>query len=169
MSRQITISLEILRDLIFEFNYLSEIRCQSVTDAGPETYFPKIIPKELGKVIESLNTDDLFVIFHYDHHSEIWHKAHWQDSNSRRWSLIKASQISIEVFNERQQIEDTRRTKLHAIKECIIKTMPAFNDKAMSDTLHNMAVALSKSPKELAEKVPGLVDILFPSDDSQTK
>jgi hypothetical protein len=163
MPRDITISLELLRDLMFDFNSLAEIRAQSVTDAGPEVYAPKIVPKELGKIIEALNTDDLFVIFHFDHHSEIWHKGHWADSNSRRWLLITKANASIVQWNERMEIESARLSKLRKIKDCICAAMPAFADKAMESNLHNMAIALSKAPRELTDRVPGLTDIMYPT------
>lgn len=161
MSRQITLTTLILRELMFEFPELSNIRAQSITNAGPEVYCPRIVPREIGKILEELNTDGLFQIFLFPSHAEVWHRDHWMDSNSRRWQLVMAANKSVQEWNDRHQEEEVRRSKISAIKAVILKWSPHYGDKSMTATLHDLAVALSKAPPEVAEKIPGLHDILY--------
>lgn len=168
MSRQITVSMSLLRDLMFGFDSLADITAQSVTNAGPETYFPIIIPKEVGKILSELNTDKLFHIHHFPTHSEVWHVKHWADSNSRRWELISKSAADTETWNLRQQEVADRNNKILKIKELITARMPAFAAKSMEPQLLTMAITLSRMPAEQCDIIPGLKEILYGSTNTTT-
>ena len=163
MSRQITLTLGILRDLMFGFDALADVRAESVTDSGPETYFPVIVPKAIGKLLDDLNTDNLFVIFHFDEHSEVWHRQHWQDSNSRRWQLVIKAAASSEEYLARQAEITARQMKLAAIKQLITKQWSAFEAPLMDSELNKLALTLSRFPREQCNLIPGLLEILYGS------
>lgn len=159
MSRQITVTLGILRDLMFGFDQLADITAQSLH--RPDPYAPIIVPKAVGKLLEDLNTDGLFHIAHFDLHSEVWHRQHWQDSNSRRWELVAKAAASSEAYAARQAELNDRQQKLDRIKELIIKQWSAFEAAPMDNELHKLAVTLSRFQREQCKIIPGLEEILY--------
>jgi len=163
MSRQITISLNILRDFIWGFDQLADITAQSVT-AQAEVYFPIIVPKELGNLLNDLNTDNLFHIIQYPTHAEVWHRKHWEDSSSRRWELVRSCNVATEEHNARAELQRQQTTKINRIKELIKTQMRAFAAPGMEGPLLNMALAVSKLSKDQCHLIPGLVDILWTSE-----
>ena len=161
MSRQITLSMELIRSLMFEFEGLANLRCLSVTDRGSEVYFPKIIPRELGNILEELNTDGLFYIVHYPSHSEVWHKSHWLDSVSYRWKRIEESNVKLAQYNERSAQLAAKRAKVEQVKQVILKWVPAYGLPIMKEQLASLAYTLSTANEETAKQIPGLYEVLY--------
>jgi len=161
MSRQITLSLELVRSLMFEFESLAHLKALSVTDSGSEVYFPRIIPRELGGVLEELNTDNLFHIVHYPSHSEIWHKNHWMDSVSRRWKLIEDSQVKSAAYNERAEQLAAKRAKVKIVEAVILKWVPLYGHHSMATQLSSLAYTLATASPETAKQIPGLHEALY--------
>lgn len=164
MSRQITLPLETLRDLIFGFDGLASIDYQSVTTRA-EVYFPVIIPRPLGDILEELNTDNLFVIKSYPTHSEVWHRRHWDDSASRRWDIIAKSAAATKAYDELQLAAAAKADKITKIKTIITNqpNMAGLADTRFAAQLHNMAVAMLNMDRETCRLFPGLEEILYES------
>lgn len=151
--------MSILRDLIFGFDSCANIKAQSLV--RPDPYAPLIVPKAVGKLLDDLNTDSLFHIIHFDIHSEVWHRQHWQDSNSRRWEVIAKAARSSEAYNAKLAEQNARSAKLAAVKLLIIKTWSAMDTAPLEAELHKLAVTLSNFPREQCSVIPGLEDILY--------
>lgn len=161
MSRQVTLSLELVRSLMFEFEQLAAFRALSVTDRGSEVYFPKLVPAELGRILEELNTDNLFHIVHYPSHSEVWDRRHWLDSVSYRWKRIEESNVKLAAYNERAEQLAAKRAKVELIKQVILKWVPAYGLAAMREQLASLAYTLSTASAETAKQIPGLYEALY--------
>lgn len=146
---------------MFEFEQLAGLRSLSTTDRGPETYFPKLIPRELGQLFEEFNTDNLFYIVHYPSHSEIWHKSHWLDSNSYRWKRIEDSNVKLATYNERAEQLAAKRAKVDQVKQVILKWVPAYGLPVMKEQLASLAYTLSSADSNTAKQIPGLYEILY--------
>jgi len=164
MSRQLTVSMSILRDLMFGFDVVADIRAQSLI--RPDPYAPIVVPKAVGKLLDDLNTDGLFHIIHFDAHSEVWHKNHWMDSNSRRWELIAKSSKASDAYNARCAEQNARQQKLAAIKSLIIHMWSALEAAPLEEELHKLAVTLSKFQRQQCNTIPGLEKILYGQSDS---
>lgn len=146
---------------MFEFESLAHLKALSVTDRGSEVYFPRIIPRELGGVLEELNTDNLFHIVHYPSHSEIWHKNHWNDSISKRWKLLEDLQVKSDERNARAIELRLKRWKVQTAEQVILKWCPFYGHQSMATQLSSLAYTLANASPETAKQIPGLHEALY--------
>lgn len=75
---------------MWEFENLSGISAQSYVRG--DTYGPKICPLEFYDIVRHADpTASVFHIVLYSDHCEVWHKAHWERSLSKRHAVLTAS------------------------------------------------------------------------------
>jgi hypothetical protein len=154
----IVLDLETIRSLMFVFPSIYALDTntqQSRYRREPEPFFPVAVPVGLGRLLEERDNkgNPKFQIFHYTTHAEVWHIDHWKLSNSRRHYILHQSPAAISRDTGRRTDEIVGLLKKH---------FPALAHESQGTQLHALALALSKAPKEVTEKIPGLNDILYP-------
>ena len=158
-TNDIVLDLETIRSLMFVFPciYASNTNTQqSRCRYEPEPFFPVAVPVGLGKLLAERDdkANPKFQIFHYRTHAEVWHIDHWKLSNSRRHYILHESPAAINRETGRRTDEIVSLLKTH---------FPALAHESQGTQLHALALALSKAPREVTEKIPGLNDILYPA------
>lgn len=150
----VTLPLDVLHDLVFGYKEFWGERSLSRTSSEPEPFFPRLIPRQLGEIIQQHNPKDkpLFHVLLYPTHAEVWSNEHWQLSTSRKYHIIHKSDAAKSRENGVQ---------LDAIKRVILAIAPAYGNKGNEDNLTQMARALRHASPDIAKMFPGLSEIIY--------
>lgn len=161
----ITLPLETVRDLIFGFDQYWGIKPSSFI-RNDSMIPPVIVPKQLGKILDELNslyTDTKpFHIIHYEQHTEVWSYEHWRLSDSKRWHQALHSEERARIHNEANLLANRIQAKRQAIKEILVNTMSYMNRKDQTIPLSKMIdFFMSSPPKEFCDQIPGMTEVVY--------
>lgn len=148
-----------IRNMLFGFEHLWGERCQSVTTVEPESFYPRRIPLEYAAILEKHDPDgNIFKIFKYPAHAEIWHIDHWNLSASKRMALMERCHKQDDELASRRHKEASAFQKFMRVKDAILVIMPAleYDQRGLSQ----LCRTLMQAPRELTDKFTGLTAII---------
>lgn len=156
---QIKVTPVAIRNLLFGFETLWGERCESVTTREPESFYPRRIPLEYAAILKAHDPDEqLYKIFQFTSHAEIWHIDHWNLSASKRMALMEKCHKQDETLAAARHKEASAYQKFMRVKQAIVAIMPALEYDPRG--LSQLCRTLLQAPRELTDKFTGLTAII---------
>ena len=101
---------------------------------------------------------NIFKIFKYPDHAEIWHIDHWNLSASKRMALMERCHKQDDELASRRHKEASAYQKFMRVKDAILVIIPAleYDQRGLSQ----LCRTLMQAPRELTDKFTGLTAII---------
>lgn len=135
--------------------------CKSVTTVEPESFYPRRLPVEYAKILAQEDpAEELFKIFVYPDHCEVWDIRQWNLSASKRMALVQKCNRNTAEYEKAKAAAAAEYTRTKNISNALIKIWPALEYDPKG--LLTLVRTLSKAPRELTDKFPGVTEIVHP-------
>ena len=157
----ITITAKGVRNVLFGFDELWGEPLQSVlVRQEPLGLYPRHVPLEYAEILLKPDPNsELFQIFKYTGHAEVWHAEHWRHSASRCVLNAQTRATREQAYHEALVQQQAEYAKFQKVKDKVLRIMPALAH-GDSTALVNLVRTLMAAPKELTDKFEGLTALL---------
>ena len=150
-----------LRNALFGWDEHWGEPCRSVTLNEPESFYPRRVPVAVAQVIQKHDPEgELFKVFIYPTHAEVWHALQWAHSASCKHAKLLASAVRLAEHNKRVDVQRAEFEQLQRTKNILLKHYPIWEHANARALLEFCRFIQASAPDaDIFKQFPNLTEI----------